>query len=238
MVEQNTPEFLKSWSAEINSKANRVRNLIGNAHWLSDGNHKETLIRSFIRTYVPDHLSICHGFVKDSDRLSKQQDILIVDPSVDPPFLREDDFQVVPQTSVVATIEVKSNFSRETLKIALENVASVKQVVKKSTFSCICFCSAEQEPVRLLDTIREVVEQFEDDYPTVIASLSEFCCFLKATENGNKMLNFFESGELSFAIAITDMLEHVRLHLGHAARGTMSKLIEEFDEIKCRKINI
>ena len=58
MIEQNTPEFLKSWSAEIKSKANRVRDLIGDVHWLSDGNHKETLIRAFIRSYVPDVLSI------------------------------------------------------------------------------------------------------------------------------------------------------------------------------------
>ena len=125
-----------------------------------------------------------------------------------------------------------------TLKIALENVASVKKVVNRSTFSCICFCSAKQKPARLFSTIQEVAEQFEDDYPTVITSLSEFCCFVNVTENGDKVLNFFESGELSFAIAITDMLEHVRFHLGHAARGTMSKLIEEIDGIKCRKFKI
>ena len=173
-----------------------------------------------------------------ASRLSKQQDIIVVDPSVDPPFLREDDFQIVPQTSVVATIEVKSKFSKDALKFALQNVASVKEVVNEPTFSCICFCSAEQEPTKLQDSIQEVVGQIEDGYPTVIVSLSEFCCFIRKTENGNRILNFFESDELSFAIAITDMLEHIRLHFGRASRGTMSKLIEEIDGIRCRKIDI
>ena len=238
MVVQNTPEFLKSWSAEINSKADRVRDLIGPAHWLSDGNYKEALIRSFVKTYVPVSLSIGHGFVKDSEQLSKEQDILIIDPTVDPPFLREDDFQVVPQTSVVATIEVKSSFNKDTLKNALQNVASVKRIIKKPTFSCICFFCVPQDLAKVAVTIQDLVRQSEDEYPTVIVSLSKFCCFIKETEDGSKSLKFFESGELSFALAITDMLEHIRVHLGHASRGSMSRLVEGIDGINFMNLNI
>ena len=84
----------------------------------------------------------------------------------------------------------------------------------------------------------DLVGELEDNYPTVIVSLSEFCCFIRTTETDSKKLVIFESGDLSFAIAITDMLEHIRLHLGHAPTGTMSRLVTDIDGIEGRSINI
>jgi len=40
-MKPNVHSYLCSWSDELVSRANRVRMLIGDAHWLSDGHHKE-----------------------------------------------------------------------------------------------------------------------------------------------------------------------------------------------------
>jgi len=37
--------YLGSWAAELGARQNRVRMLIGDAHWLSDGHHKEAILR-------------------------------------------------------------------------------------------------------------------------------------------------------------------------------------------------
>src|SRR4051794_17511886 len=40
----NRQRYLVSLAEELYAQANRVRDLIGDAHWLSDGHHKEYLL--------------------------------------------------------------------------------------------------------------------------------------------------------------------------------------------------
>ena len=54
MTNKNLPSFFQTLSLELNAQADRVRQLIGSSHWISDGSHKEALLRGVVERYVPD----------------------------------------------------------------------------------------------------------------------------------------------------------------------------------------
>lgn len=136
-MEVDNTAFLKSWEKELTARASRVRQLIGDAHWLSDGQHKEAIIREFLRRYVPDRIVISRGFVKSfcvelSAPCSSEVDILLYDPGVHPPWFREGDLSIAFSSSVIGHLEVKSSFTKPNLMNALESVSSVQHVVYSS----------------------------------------------------------------------------------------------------------
>ena len=58
MVDQDIKKFYESVTAELMSVKDRVRNLIGNAHWLSDGRYKEAILKTIIGRFLPSGYSI------------------------------------------------------------------------------------------------------------------------------------------------------------------------------------
>ena len=76
------PKYLSSLAKELSSSSDRVRDLIGNAHWLTDGHHKEHLLRSVLARHLPSGMVAARGFVLDPSSegvCSTEQDILVVD---------------------------------------------------------------------------------------------------------------------------------------------------------------
>ena len=71
--------LLESWSGELSARANRIRLLIGDAHWLSDGMHKEQILEDFIATRLPDGMGTGHGFLLDlrADLCSNEIDLFV-----------------------------------------------------------------------------------------------------------------------------------------------------------------
>ena len=124
----NTLEFQISLNRELDTIKNRVRNLIGNAHWGEDGRYKEEKLKSILRQRLPQNLSVGTGFILNQishseNVVSKQIDILVYKNNV-PPIFREGDFVIVTQNSVKAIIEVKSKIlSNRTHKNGLYKVA-------------------------------------------------------------------------------------------------------------------
>jgi hypothetical protein len=55
-IRPNPAGYLKSIADELTVQANRVRDLIGNAHWLSDGHHKEYLLTALLQRHLPSGL--------------------------------------------------------------------------------------------------------------------------------------------------------------------------------------
>ena len=115
------PDYLESWSKELHSRADRVRQLIGDAHWLSDGHHKEAILREFLRRYLPVHVQVSRGFIRRAltDDCSPEVDILIADLMANQPFFNEGDLLVVSPSSVIAHMEIKTKFGKSELLDAL-----------------------------------------------------------------------------------------------------------------------
>ncbi|ADC62052.1 DUF6602 domain-containing protein [Allochromatium vinosum] len=74
----------------------------------------EEIIRSFLKSHLPNLVSVEQGFViNEKGELSKQCDILIYDSQSYAPLYRINDIVIVPSESVLAVIEVKTTINKK-----------------------------------------------------------------------------------------------------------------------------
>ncbi|MBP6865799.1 MAG: hypothetical protein KBC32_11115 [Candidatus Didemnitutus sp.] len=126
----NPKAYFKDLSAQLRAVQNRVRQLIGNAHWPSDGAWKESALRAVIRGYLPASLSVGTGFILSTDGPSTQIDILVYDDTA-PILFRDGDFVVLTPDSVRAVIEVKTSLSRPQLVSAVDKLSKISHLLRK-----------------------------------------------------------------------------------------------------------
>lgn len=135
MTERDLPKYYQSFAEELNIVQNRVRNIIVNSHWPSDGNYKEAVLKEILRRIIPSKYEIGSGFVvsNDGNQNSKQIDILIYD-NASPILFKSADFIILPSDYVKAVIEVKSNIGNgDQLESALGNLLAVQKIVAKNS---------------------------------------------------------------------------------------------------------
>lgn len=119
----NIQDFQQSITQELDVIKNRVRSLIGDAHWGEEGRYKEIILQKIIKRFLPNNLSVGTGFVIDETKsISKQLDIIIYDNTL-PLFFFEDNFIITSPDNVRGIIEVKSNIgSASTLGHIIEEL--------------------------------------------------------------------------------------------------------------------
>lgn len=106
----DTAEQMRSLSMELDALKNRVRNIIHDAHWLADGEWKESVLRTVLRRHVPTTVGVGRGYVVRPHGCSGQIDILLHDTS-GPVLHRDGDLVFVTPDVVRAIIEVKTQVS-------------------------------------------------------------------------------------------------------------------------------
>lgn len=122
----NTRLFQESITIELNTIKNRVRNLIGDAHWGEEGRFKEAVLKNILRQFLPKNLSVGTGFIlkangnNDGDNvLSSQLDVIVYDNTL-PVLFSEGDFVITTLKNVRAIIEVKSRITPTTFRNVVE----------------------------------------------------------------------------------------------------------------------
>lgn len=133
-IRQDFLSYQESINKELQIAKDRVRNLIGERHWQTDGEHKEEIVRSVLRVHLPETLRIGKGFVcfppsnyhspASEGSSSGQIDILITSKHA-PTLYKQDDLVFVTADTVRAIIEVKTE-----LKLG-NGKQSARQVLKK-----------------------------------------------------------------------------------------------------------
>ena len=108
-------EFQKSITKELDIVKDRVRNLIGSAHWGEEGRFKEAVLKTVINRFLPSNLSIGTGFIVgeievDNSIISNQIDLIIYDNTI-PVLFKEGDFIITTEKNVKGIIEVKSKLN-------------------------------------------------------------------------------------------------------------------------------
>lgn len=93
-VRRDFLKYHKSIAAEMTAMKDRVRHLIGDHHWQSDGEHKEAVLRRLLRTHLAESLGIGRGFVCGEESTSSQIDVLVVRRSK-PTLFRDGDMLLV-----------------------------------------------------------------------------------------------------------------------------------------------
>jgi hypothetical protein len=242
--------LLASWAAEIANSSNRVRNLIGDAHWLTDGTHKENLIREFIRPRLPPGIQGTHGFLLSPSaelHCSPEIDVLIRDCSSSCAYFDEGGITICDAIAALAYWQVKSQFSASSLSDALDHVRLVQQVIapddrKTKVWSGVCFidCPDSRTDESILSTVGEQVRNLMranserdsghlvDMFPTCIVALNRFAIFIDIPSTGSGCrLRYFPTAELSFSIAVADMLSHVYAQTSVRVMQPLDRVLED-----------
>lgn len=131
MVDPDRKKFLKSLASELLSQADRVRNLIGDRHWLSDGSHKEALLANLLRRTLPHAIETSRGFLISASNpraCSKELDILLLDTFSQGPFFNENELIIGTAEQAIAAVSVKTRLGTKELESVLENLGSAKML--------------------------------------------------------------------------------------------------------------
>jgi hypothetical protein len=123
----NLEQYFKSLSQELTALKNRVRNFIENKHWLTDGEWKESVLRSVLSRNLPNDIMMGRGFILTPSQISTQIDILFY--AADAPVLFRDGNLVFVQPSAVrGIIEVKTKMNPYRLKKAVKKMAALGEI--------------------------------------------------------------------------------------------------------------
>lgn len=127
-------ECFESWSDELMSRSERVRKLIGPVHWLSDGHHKEELIRQFLLRHFSPRFRITRGFIyaSEGNRVSREIDVMVSDSEGEMPWFAEGDLIIAPPSSVCAQIHIKTEFNVPELVDVMSSGAHNRQICDAS----------------------------------------------------------------------------------------------------------
>ena len=132
-------QYHKSIADELKATQDRVRNLIADHHWLTDGEYKEVILRTLLRSRLPESFHVGRGFVCYQDSPSKQLDVLITEKSK-PTLFREGDLVIVTPDCVEAIIEVKTRLdSPKDLLEALDTLAEQTHRIRDSESGGRCW---------------------------------------------------------------------------------------------------
>lgn len=151
--------YLKSISAEFEALKDRVRDLINDRHWATDGAWKESVLRAMISRTIPTTYTVASGFIVTEGGPSTQIDVLIYNNSI-PVLYRGGDLVFVPPAACAAIIEVKSSLNAAELRDAAVKLANNCELVREyepahRVFSGIFAYEGNPAPPRLLNYINQ-----------------------------------------------------------------------------------
>jgi hypothetical protein len=124
-----TAAHYRSLSLEIEALKGRVRQLIQSHHWQTDGEWKETVLRSVLRRHLPPSIGVGRGFIVGERAPSTQIDVLLYDTTY--PLLHQDgDLVFVVPDAVRAIIEVKATLTPAIAGPAFQKLADNASLVR------------------------------------------------------------------------------------------------------------
>jgi hypothetical protein len=122
----NNEEYFCSVTAEIESLKNRIRNFV--QHWPTDGEWKESVLRSILRRHISKSIGVGKGFVVGKNKVSTQQDILFYDTSK-PVLYQEGDLLILTPEAALGAIEVKTCPTSSEIRTALLKLSDTAELV-------------------------------------------------------------------------------------------------------------
>lgn len=115
-----------------------MRSFIDTAHWQTDGEWKESVLRDILSRTIPETARIGRGFILNQDHPSTQIDILVYRHDT-PVFFRDGNLVFIPPEGVLAVVEVKSIVNTTSLKEALLKLSRARQFVNSKANGSILF---------------------------------------------------------------------------------------------------
>lgn len=124
-------EYFRSLTIELEALKDRVRHLIDDRHWQTDGEWKESVVRQVLRRQLPASTAVGRGFVVSATGVSHQLDVLISDISK-PVLFRDGDLVFVTPDAVLGVIEVKARATPAIVAEAAAKLATDMALVRRA----------------------------------------------------------------------------------------------------------
>lgn len=128
-MKNNFHRHLEGIYRSLKNRFDYINNAIN--HSLTQGEENEEEIRKLLIDFLPSNYGIGSGIIVDiNGKSSKQIDIIIYDKSL-PNYTLNADSKLFLVDQVIATIEIKTNFTsgeKSSLNSALENVKSINEL--------------------------------------------------------------------------------------------------------------
>lgn len=103
-------------TAIVRGMVEKIKSLSGLRHNLTKGELRELFVNEVLSSFMTDQFGIGSGIIINQAGLqSNQNDILIYDNRVLPPFIKKQNIGVFPIESVLGGIEVKTNLTKRSL---------------------------------------------------------------------------------------------------------------------------
>jgi hypothetical protein len=128
-------KHFRSITSELDSLKDRVRNFISDAHWLTDGEWKESVLRTIIAQRLPDTVKIGRGFILTEEGPTTQCDILLYRSNV-PILFRDADLVFLTPDSVLGIVEVKSKVTREVFRNSISKLSNIGRKLGRHSEHC------------------------------------------------------------------------------------------------------
>lgn len=135
-------EYCLGVSREFKARLNRMRVFV--KHNLSSGNANEIILREFLSSHAPGNYHVGQGFIctfSETYEASKQCDILVYNQNDYPLIHSDGPIKIVWPQSARMVIEVKTNFGKNDIKTALENIELMKKLNERITGIIFAFNS-------------------------------------------------------------------------------------------------
>ncbi|MBI2470023.1 MAG: hypothetical protein HYV59_02095 [Planctomycetes bacterium] len=161
--------YFNSLSIELRALKNRVRNFIQAHHWQTDGEWKESVLRTFLRRHLPKSIEIGRGFVITDDAPSKQIDVLIYD-STKPILFQDGDLVFITPDAVHGVIEVKTSLDNTKFRTAVETLCSNSDLILSKSPGSKVFglFSYEDETTDIDTTLRTIKEVVHGEWKRIV----------------------------------------------------------------------
>lgn len=230
--------FLLSLSGELYAQSTRVRDLIGNKHWLSDGHHKEHLLKHLLARYLPSGIEMARGFVVHptrSDLVSREQDLLFLETNGTAPVFNQGGLCIGLPEQVVAAVAIKTTFGTAELADACATLYAAKKVsafAAKSghMWTGLLFFEEGNSSLNcngVASQLRRFVEQSEplpgmSAIPDVIAVIGQRAFIVDVGNDATQFSLRGFSGD-GTVVLLHSLLSHLAQH-----RGSDSAQLEQF----------
>lgn len=131
-MDSNRSRYLQSLGAEVSAQAHRVRDLIGDRHWPSDGSHHEAVLAGVLGRHLPTGVILRRGFVvapQRSDICSGEQDLLLIETLREAPCFDQNGLAICFPRNLLASVEVKSTLSKTAVTNAVKHLLELGDVL-------------------------------------------------------------------------------------------------------------
>ncbi len=121
-------KYFKNLTIELESLKDRVRHYIKNNHWQSDGEWKESVLRTVLKRHLPKNIGVGRGFIANIDHASTQIDVLLYDNSK-PILFQDGDFVIITPDTAKGIIEVKTKIrGKKDLRTAINKISEIAEL--------------------------------------------------------------------------------------------------------------